>query len=219
VIAPDFQPPAADRGHREGRRLVRDADHHVPRVPADVVYPVRDAAAQRPAGEVVVEDLPAAAPPAAAGVLEWADQLLLLGIHADHGQAPRQIPAPYPGQVAELPVAVGVARPRQALADGPQGEALLLEQAGQGAVADGQPALAQGRTQLADRLVRPPHPRHRVTGDGVAHQVLQGRQDVRAFFFRPAVGRHRVGGYALRHAGRGGPTRAGPGGWYLGSGR
>src|SRR5262249_13984964 len=140
-------------------------------------------AAQRPAGEVVVEDVPAAVPPAAAGVLERADQLLLLGIDADHGQAPRQIPAPYPGQVAELPVPVGVARPRQALAVGPQGEALLLEQAGQGAMADGQPALAQGRTQLADRLVRPPHPRHRVTGDGVAQQVLQGHQDVRTFLF------------------------------------
>src|SRR5262249_41956677 len=69
---------------------------------------------------------------AAAGVLERADQLFLLGIHADHGQAPRQIPAPYPGQVAELPVPVGVARPRQALAVGPQGEALLLEQPGHG---------------------------------------------------------------------------------------
>src|SRR5262249_14636587 len=42
--------------------------------------------------EVVVEALPAAAPPAVARVLERADQLLHLGIHVDHGQAPRQIP-------------------------------------------------------------------------------------------------------------------------------
>src|SRR5262249_41924114 len=121
------RPPATSGGSRppRSRRLVRGADHHVSRVPADVVNPRRDGAAQRPTGEVIVEDLPAVAPPAAAGVLERADQLLLLGIDADDGQAPRQIPAPDPGQVAELPVPVGVARPGQALAVGPQGEALL----------------------------------------------------------------------------------------------
>ena len=96
--------------------LVRRADPHVPGVATDVVDPVGDAPPRGVLGEVVVEHVPVGLPPATARVLEVAYQFLLLGVHADDRQAVREIPPADPGQVAELPVPVGVVRPGQTFA-------------------------------------------------------------------------------------------------------
>src|SRR5215468_3029530 len=79
-------PPAADRLHGEGGGVMVGADVHPARVGRQVVDPVRDGLAQLQVGEVVALDPGrlAGRPPFPAAVVVVADQLLLLGVHADH---------------------------------------------------------------------------------------------------------------------------------------
>lgn len=65
----------------------------------------------------MVEDLDRFAAPDSAGVLEVADQLALLGVDADDRRMRPAEAASLPGQVPELPIALG-ARRAQALAVG-----------------------------------------------------------------------------------------------------
>src|SRR6516225_12337783 len=103
-------PPAADRLDRERGGAAVLADRDPPGVRADVVYPVRDGLAQLLVDEVVgVHPLGIAlGPPGAALVRIGADQLLLLGVHADHRLARSQVCGDLPADVTELAVPVRV---------------------------------------------------------------------------------------------------------------
>src|SRR5690242_2824256 len=185
VMAQAFvQQPAADGRGREPGRLPRRADYDVPGVAADVVDAVGDGPAIRQAGEVVVEDVPRRPPPAPAGVLEVADQFLLLAVHAEDRPAAAQELAPPPRQQPELAVPVGVLGAGQALAVGPQGVALLPQQPADGGAARGEAAPGQLVGQLLGRLVRPAPPADGVPGGGILEQLVQGGQDAGRFFSR-----------------------------------
>src|SRR5512135_2255357 len=143
------------------------------RIPPDVIDPIRNPSPDGPTGEVVIEHRTAVTPPTTAGVLAFADPFFLLGIHADHRQSMRQIPPSHTSQVPELTIAIGVAGPRPTLAVGPQAEPLVAQQASDGAMTRGATTPTQGDTQLADGLVRPLQPGHRVSGDAIPQQVVQ----------------------------------------------
>src|SRR5262249_1899122 len=132
------------------------------------------------------------APPAAAGVLEVADQFLLLAIHAEDGPATAEEVAPPPRQQPELAIPVGGVGAGQALAVGPQRVALLAQQPADGGAAGREAAAGQLVGQLLGGLVRPAKPVDRVAGRGVLEQFVQGRQDTGRFFSsrgRPPPGR------------------------------
>src|SRR5512142_3408978 len=98
-------------------------------IATEIVDPIGDAPPRGVLGEVGIEHVPVGLPPAAAWVLEVAHQFLLLGVHAEDRQAVREIPPAEAGQVAELPVPVGVVCPGQTFSVGAERIVMLAEQA------------------------------------------------------------------------------------------
>src|SRR5439155_21204129 len=115
----------------------------------------------------VVEHLLVPPAPAAAGVLEVTDQLLLLDVHADHRQPLGQVQLAHGCQVAELPISVRVPNARSLLATGLQGEALLFEHPGDRFWSQPDATAAQGLLELAERAVSPLQAGDRIASDGV----------------------------------------------------
>src|SRR5205807_6033266 len=95
-----------------------------------VVDTDRDRLAGGPTGVVMVQDVSVALPPAAAGILEVADPLLLLGIDANDWQAKSYVQPTQPCQVTKLPIPVESANACQSFAVGPQAEVEPTQQAG-----------------------------------------------------------------------------------------
>ncbi len=106
----DVLPPWADRLNREGRRIVVDPDADTAGVGGEIINSVRHGAAELLDQEIVHAHFLRVAlhAPLAAGVLEIADQFLLLGIDGDrwlvlgHGRLDRVV------DDVELRVAVGI---------------------------------------------------------------------------------------------------------------
>src|SRR5205814_9576334 len=86
----DLRPPRVDRGDREYVCVVSDAEAHEASVGGDVGDAVRNRLADGLVREVVnVDELRLARRlPLSTSVLEVADQLLLLGVDGDDGNAP-----------------------------------------------------------------------------------------------------------------------------------
>src|SRR5512142_1022854 len=104
--APALPPPLyAVAGERAG--VVAGAQVHVTVVPLHVVKPVRDDHARGDAGEVVIERLDRLRSVEAALSVAVSHQLLLLRIDAQERVVRLQILLLEPGDVLELPVAVG----------------------------------------------------------------------------------------------------------------
>ena len=78
-------PPAPDRSHRKGGRIVRSADDHIPFVASDVVDAVRQRFAQCLIREIIHVHIAWLTAPRASSVLEIANQLFFLRIHAEYG--------------------------------------------------------------------------------------------------------------------------------------
>jgi hypothetical protein len=192
ATAANVQPPATDRRHREGRGVVRRADQNVAVLVCHIVDADRDGLAGCPTGVVVVEHGAVALPPAAAGVLEVADPLLLLGIDANNWQAKSYVQPTQPRQVTKLPIPVEIPNPCQAFAVGPQAEAETTQQAGNRGWRQSDAASPQRPLDLAERAVRPLQPGDRVSGRGILKQFFENLQEVRTFFSArgwPAPGR------------------------------
>src|SRR5262249_23039803 len=142
--------------------------------------------------EIVVQHLTALSPPAPAGILELAHQLLLLRIDADHRKSQRPIPVPQPRQVAKLSVPILVMRARFALAARPQRELHLTQQPRNGRTRHLDAPTLEGLAEGAERAVGPLHPGGRVSRRGIHQQSLQGPDDpglVASTRLRPAPGR------------------------------
>jgi hypothetical protein len=103
-------PPVADALHGERGGVVVDPDRDPADVGGQVVDAVRDGLAQLGVFEVVHVDLLGGplGRPFLAAVLELADQLFLLGVHADHRLARGERGRGPLVEVAELAVPVGV---------------------------------------------------------------------------------------------------------------
>ena len=111
-------PPAPQRLHRERRRVVIDAHAHPARVAGQIVDPVRNRLAEGRVREVVNPNpfRVAARTPLPTGVLERADELLLLGVHRHHRLALPLKSLHLPVDVVELRVPVRMLSPLQRLA-------------------------------------------------------------------------------------------------------
>jgi len=90
-----------------------------------------------------------------ARVLERADELLLLGVDADHGLAQGELQLDRGVEMGELGVAVGVARALERLAVGLEAVAQLVEQLADQPVTDHVPTLLQLGGQVAHAPRRP----------------------------------------------------------------
>src|SRR5207245_2075888 len=105
-------PPSPDRSHREGRRVVVNADTDPPGVAGKIVDPVGDSLAALRNQEVVDANRHGLAgrSPLASRVLEVADQFLLLRIDGDDGLRGPLEPPDMVIDVPELGIAVRMAR-------------------------------------------------------------------------------------------------------------
>src|SRR5208283_1724056 len=191
-VLSNLQPPRTNGSHRKGRRLMGCADHHIARVAIFVVDAVGITAASRQRGKIVVQHVAILTPPSASLVLEVANQLLFLRIHADDRPSlPLESPSPTPQQ-AELPVTIGVLFPAQPLAVRSQRILLRSQQAGHRYMPDWYAAPRQGSRQVPGCLVRPAQTSHWLTGRCILQQPRQQLPHTRRFFstrFRPPPGR------------------------------
>lgn len=150
-------------GERGGVRVGADIDPAG--VGRQVVDSIRDGLAQLRVGEVMDTHrhrIPRR-PPGTGRVAEVADQLLLLGVHADHRLAGVSVAASLLVEIPELGVPVGMLAALERLGIGLQAKALLPQQAGDGVRTDPVPLTGQLGCQRAGRLDRPPQRRHRIS--------------------------------------------------------
>lgn len=158
-------PPAADRLHRERGGVVVGADVDPAGVGRQIVDAVRDGLAQLRICEVMHAHRHRITrrPPGTARIVEVADQLLLLGVHADHRLAGVPVIACLLVEIPELGIPVGMLTSLERLGVGLQLEALLAQQASDGVGTDPVPLAGQFGRQRAGRLGRPPQRRHRIS--------------------------------------------------------
>src|SRR5208283_2690382 len=160
----DVLPPSADRLNREGRRVVVDPDVDPARVSGQIINSIRHGATELLDQEIVHAHFFRIAlfAPLAAGVLEIADQLLLLGIDGysrlvlGHGCLDRVV------DHTKLRVAVGIVSALARLAIGLQAELLLLQQLADNRMAELVPEFVEFSRQPAQALARPAQRRHRI---------------------------------------------------------
>ena len=176
TLAPSHEPPAADTRHGECWCLVRRPHDHQPSVVRRVIDPIRDGLSHRITGEIVREDYLRFPPPGLAGVLVGANQLLLLGVDANHRQATTYVKPAQASEVAELSVPVWISNLGQLLAVGPQGEAGVMQQPRDGVGGHLDPPAAQGLGQFPHRAVRPQQAGDRIASRGIVEQTVQGPQ-------------------------------------------
>ena len=152
-------PPVVETVDREERRVVGVADDDGAVVGEQVVDAVGNGEAVGEGAEVVVEDLDGLLFPGGAGVLEVADEFLLLGVDADQGAVLGGATTLEVGDELELGVAVGRGDGGELLAVDAQGEAGGGEQAGDGAGGEGEAEGGEGSAQCRvffSRAWRPP---------------------------------------------------------------
>ena len=138
-------PPVVETVDREERRVVGVADDDGAVVGEQVVDAVGNGEAVGEGAEVVVEDLDGLLFPGGAGVLEVADEFLLLGVDADQGAVLGGATTLEGGDELKLGVAVGRGDGGELLAIDAQGEAGGGEQAGDGAGGEGEAEGGRGR--------------------------------------------------------------------------
>lgn len=104
---------------------------------------------------------------------ELAHQLLLLGVHADHGLAVGDEARSGVVEVAELAVAIGMGGALLLLGRCLEAVAQPLEQSAHGVVGDAEALAHQVLGQVCRRLRRPPQQRHRVAPGLGMHQLVE----------------------------------------------
>ena len=157
------------------------ADVHPAGVRGQVIDAVGHRLARAVPGEVVGPGgrRLALGPPLAAGVLELADELLLLGVHADHRIGGVLVGLDLLVDVAELRVPVRVPLALDGLGVALQAEPLGPQQVTDGVGGDLVALAGQLGRQVAGRLRRPPQRRHRVAPLLRLHQRQQRREQPR----------------------------------------
>ena len=185
-------PPVVETVDREERRVVGVADDDSAVVGEQVVDAVGNGEAVGEGTEVVVEDLDGLLFPGGAGVLEVADEFLLLGVDADQGAVLGGATTLEGGDEFKLGVAVGRGDGGELLAVDAQGEAGGGEQAGDGAGGEGEAEGGEGAGELGGGAVSPVQVGARVSGGVVFEQSGEGSAQCRVFFsraWRPPPGR------------------------------
>lgn len=111
-LSPVFLPPSSDGFHRELRRVRRVPHEDRSLVARKVVDPIRNRASEGILEEVVDVHSKGFPPPRRSGVLERADQLLLLGVHADDRPSQLSERLDLCPKIEKLSVAFGMSRVR-----------------------------------------------------------------------------------------------------------
>ena len=160
---PVLAPPVCNGVAAELTRVCAGVQVHVALVARQIVQAVRDQFALPCAGEIMVERLHLCLRVGVAFTGKVADQLLFLGVDADHGLAPGQIPGFESAYVFELCVAIGMRAHRLFLARFALAQAVLFEQLAHHVAARRRTHGGQAPTDLPPRQVGPEHPfSHRV---------------------------------------------------------
>src|ERR1700751_3151326 len=160
----DGKPPLADAVHREGGRVMVDADTDPPRIGGQVIDPVRHRAAEFLDQEIMDPDffrvtLGAIFAPV---VAEIPDQFLFLGVDGDHRLLFSQRGGHLGIDVAELRIPVGVAVAFRGLAVALQTVTRLIEQVADQGAADLVTLRFQRLRQTAHALAGPAQRRLRI---------------------------------------------------------
>ena len=157
------------------------ADGHPAGISGQVIDAVRHRLARAVPGEVMGPGRHrlALGPPFPARVLELTDQLLLLGVHADHRIRGALMGLDLLVDVPELRIAVRVPLALDGLGVALQAEPLGPQQVTNGVGADPVTLAGQLRRQVAGQLGRPPQRRHRITALLRLHQGQQRRAQPR----------------------------------------
>src|ERR1700752_584820 len=161
----DGLPPLADAVHREGGRVVVNADTHPSAIGGQVIDPVRHRAAELLDQEIMDPDLFRVALGAifAPVVAEIPDQFLFLGVDGDHRLMFSQSRGHLAVDVAELRIPVGVAVALRSFAVALQTVTRLIEQVADQGAADFVTLRLQRLRQTAHALAGPPQRRLRIT--------------------------------------------------------
>src|SRR5271166_6000545 len=160
----DGLPPLPDAVHREGGRVVVNADTHPSRIRRQVIDPVRYRAAELLDQEVMDPNLFRIALVAifAPVVAEIPDQFLFLGVDGDHRLLFSQSGGHLAVDVAELRIPVGVVVAFRGLAVALQTVPRLIEQVADQGTADFVTLRLQRLRQTAHTLAGPPQRRFRI---------------------------------------------------------
>jgi len=175
ATATDLLPPAPDRRDREVRRIAGQAHIDDAGVGTRIVDAIRDGLGVRVARKVVGVHLGRDRAVDPARVLEAPNQLLLLGIDADHRVACRIKLPPPRANVTELVVARRMLAGREVLDVGPCVDVMATQQAAHDAASYAEPATGQGSLQLGQAATDPQHARRGIARDLVAHEMQQRR--------------------------------------------
>ena len=169
-------PPAPDGFDREGRRVGRVADRDPALVMSQVVDPVRDGPAQFLVDEVMGLGAGrlACGVEFASAVGELAHQLFLLGVHGDHRLVLLHEPADLFVEVDELEVSIGMGGTLLLLGGSLERVAERLEDPPDRVIGDLVALAHQLGGQLARRLRRPAHVRHRIAPSLGMDQLIEG---------------------------------------------
>ncbi|OWK43309.1 TPR repeat-containing protein [Fimbriiglobus ruber] len=191
-------PPRDNRIDRKLRRVGRFAHVHVTAVVLYQVDAIRGGPALGVTEEVISVDLVRLVAPGLPILLEVADQLFFLGIHADDRPARFQEPPLLVGDVAELTIPIGVRWAGKPFPIRLQRVLEFVEQTPDGLGVDGMASLGQQLAQSLQAQTHPPLFRHRVAAGVIDQQGYQVSLQDRIFFSkggRPAPGRRtRPGG-------------------------
>src|SRR6266496_3343333 len=181
----DLLPPAADRLHRERPGIGVGADVHPAGVGRHVIDPVGDGPAQLAPEVMHLHPFGLTArPPLLPAVLIVADQLLFLGVHADH-RLPGGLELPHLlVDEPELPIPVRVLLSLHRLGVALQAVAIFFQQPPHRVRRHRMPRRCQLTSQLLRRLRRPPQRRLRITPGPGAHQPAQRRHQARIHLHR-----------------------------------
>lgn len=194
-------PPAPNDIDSKLSRLMRDTYADETPIAGHIVDPIRNRLAIGIAGKISGQHRACFAAPGAPGVLEIADQFLLLGIHANCRLFSLQKRASLAGQIAHLLVSVGILSFAAFLAIVAQRVTQLLQQTPDGFTADLKLLATQLFNQLAQRLTDPLRAVDGVARRRILQQPAQCFKELGSFFSivgRPAPARRTPGVRSVR---------------------
>ena len=177
--ATDSAPPVSDPLDGKLGRIGRLTDIQIAAVVGQIVQAIRHGFTQGVLRKIMFVHGVRGLTPALARVLEVADQLFFLGVHADHGQTRLKKGLFLLLQIDKLLVSIRVRCARQAFDVDLQRIVQFAQQSSHGRMAD---FLTQLLTQMAQAAPAPLARAHRVAGRLRLHQGLQLLDEFGVFF-------------------------------------
>src|SRR5215467_2552352 len=179
---PNFDPPQSDCSNGEFRCLMRNANHDKAFVGSQVINPIRDSNAVSLTRVVIFQYWNRSPTPRATSILEVADQLSLLRIHADHSLTSFQEAAAHSHHISHLAITLRVLFPCQTFAIDTGRVAQFPQQSPDRDEPDFETFASQSLLKGAQRFAGPSETSNGVTSTGILQQFFQRFQNLRLFF-------------------------------------